>query len=213
MLHFLIPVAAAQTGDEAAAGTLFQVEMLIFRYTDPARTTAEIPRQPRPDMANRLEDDLARLDAGQPTAGMDSGTDSGARTIRLVAEDRWQLQNAAQRLRRLDAYDVIAHIAWTQTAENAAIAVPADISILGVNPAVLSGKVTLFQRRFLHLGMELTLGSAGTDNRVTGSAMTNIRSGNRALPAINESRRIRLERLNYFDQPQFGVLALVTRAP
>ena len=30
-------------------------------------------------------------------------------------------------------------------------------------------------------------------------------------PALKDSRRIRLEQLNYFDQPQFGVLAIISR--
>ena len=111
----------------------------------------------------------------------------------LSPEDSMQLNNIAQRIDDLQqAYELVRQLAWIQTAENIEAAEPVNLALMGLDPGVVSGTVKFFTRRYLHLDIDLLLQSSGAD--------------------ISGSRRIRLNESHYFDHPDFGVIAKVSRA-
>jgi hypothetical protein len=92
------------------------------------------------------------------------------------------------------------------------IAEPIDLREIGGPDLPLSGSVELHQRRYLHLAIDVTLGDSSPPIMTSTTDGTFQFMGNpSALPAIKDSRRVRLENLLYFDQPEFGVIAVVSR--
>lgn len=188
---------------------LYQVEVLVFRHVDQSRTTAEIPRLVEPEIDDLLDQQLARLSADDAIAPHSSANDE-------PDEPFWQpapaesllMQKDAARLKKLDAYDLITHLAWIQPAEDVAVAKTIATAELDADPQ-LSGTVKLYRKRYLHLAVDLTLGkpAGGSD----ASGFSQFLPVARVQPAIMDSRRMRLGRTVYFDQPEFGVLATVSR--
>lgn len=208
---FQFQSASAQQETDGSNNAVYQVELLVFRHLDQSRSTPELPRQQQQDMARDIEEELERLQApqstGEPASAGERPDIVEQRQIFAIVRNNeaLQLNAAAERLRRLDAYEVVAHVAWTQQAASPAQAKELDLAMLGVPMDQLSGKVRLFQRRYLHLELDLRLSNSASSIPGVRDLLTN----SSAAPAITESRRIRLERLNYFDQPQFGILAAV----
>jgi hypothetical protein len=223
LLAALPATGRAQTQGEQPQ--VYQVELLIFRHTDQTRTTGEIPRAPEPEILDVLEQDLPKMGDGSLNSAQMSPAELAARGLSqeqappgwiVLNNESLLLNNIANRLENLSAYDLVEHLGWVQIAPDVAAAEQIDLADLGLPDYLATGQVNLFQRRYLHLAINIAL--ANTDARTTGSdnglfadTLKPFR-GPVALPAINESRRIRLEELVYFDQPQFGVLAMVARS-
>ena len=119
------------------------------------------------------------------------------------------LAGTASSIRKLQAYELITYLSWGQAAPDVTLAAPLSLNDLGVDPAILTGEVELHQRRYLHLEVDISLPGAGG---AATSAGMDIQTSP-PPPAIRESRRVRLEQLHYFDQPQFGIIAVVSRFP
>jgi hypothetical protein len=190
-----ISLAQAADADESASGDFFQVELLVFRHLDQARTTREIPRPVEPTIDDVLEQQLARLSLGrQPTPTIGTGPAVGPVLAWYpVSEDRRGLNADADRLRRLDAYDILAQLAWVQPAPDLALSEALPMTMLGTGGSI-TGEVRLYRKRYLHLSVDVALTDAFTRS------------------AIVDSRRMRIGRTAYFDQPEFGILALISRA-
>ncbi len=103
-----------------------------------------------------------------------------------------RLQDSAARMRAAAGYRVIAHTAWTQSpaAWNSRRGVA--VSQLGLPEGALSGTVILERGQFLHLGFDLRFNEGGRQI------------------ALKEVRRVKSGERQYFDHPNFGVIALVT---
>ena len=208
MLLATAQIAAAQ--DEAAPEPepLYQVEVLVFRYVDQTRNTPEIPRLVEPEINDVLDQQLARLSVDPPPL---SSVDELLQGLpETVPPPFWSpadpaagsLIRDAATLRRLGAYEVLGHLAWVQPAEDVSVAEAIEVTELG--SMGFDGSVKLYRKRYLHLAVDLEL--------EPGDSMSfDLLPGNEARPAIVDSRRMRLGRTIYFDQPQFGVLATVNR--
>lgn len=135
-------------------------------------------------------------DAGAATEPMVSGGDSGAgdggaaRFVGTLPAASLQLGGIAARLRSSGAYRPLAHAGWVQTASPWGSRSGFSVSRVGLGADGLAGTTWLERGQYLHLGFTLTLGRA----------------------TINEIRRVRLGEKNYFDNPEFGVIAVVTAA-
>lgn len=204
-----------------AAGTLapamaqespqyYQVEIIVLKHLDQSRTTPEIPRIAAPEIADILDQDLPRMDQPGNQAGIDEAEEANPVDVYLLDEGRYLLKDVESRLRKAGAYQILAHRSWLQTAPEAADAWDLNLADIAIDPAVAAGQVKLYQRRYLHLTVAMSLG-ATADSNPLGSAFQAVR-GPVVPPSIADSRRIRLENLVYFDQPQFGVLAYVARS-
>lgn len=184
---------------------LYQVEVVVF--AQPEGTSVERgPRQTsdpggarvRAGLGDGLEDELAPGDeappgdfaaAGSPVSPLERGY--AAPTAPLA------LANVAARL-DTGGYRLLWHQAWVQPATDATAA---DLNVLaalgrGRASADLGGAISLWQGRFLHLGMELEWRSA---------------TGLRA--ELHQRRRVRMGADQYFDHPRIGVIAVVTELP
>jgi hypothetical protein len=202
--------AAAQTvSDEAEAepGPVYQVEVLVFRHVDQSRNTAEISRL----IEDVLDEQLARLTAADPALTASADVAANRPFWELANRDQRVMRNDAERLQRLPAYDLIGHFAWIQAADD--ITVAREVATIDLDPAAdVSGTFKLYRKRYLHLAVDLMLG-ANAKGRQRGDSgnggFNQLLPVKQANPAIVDSRRMRLERVVYFDQPEFGVLAIV----
>jgi len=127
--------------------------------------------------------------------GSDIGEGAGAggssgRFIGLLVPAAWQLNDVEARLRASGAYRIVAHLGWTQTPSAWGSRAGFPVSRLGAGAESLSGTIYLERGQYLHLGLSLGHGTA----------------------SINEMRRVRLGEKNYFDNPGFGAIAVVTAA-
>lgn len=200
----LMPATVAHAQDGAADEARYRIELLVFRHRDQARTTREIARPADAGIDDVLDDRLARLGA-DPASREARPVLAGIR--RVGAGEKRLLDAEAATLRRLDAYDVLGHAAWEQTAQDIATAGALPLRQLGIDS--VRGTVTFFQKRYLHLAVDLSLPPA--DGSAAGSLLASFGATNESPTAsINESRRVRPGRLVYFDQPEFGVLAMVS---
>jgi len=204
---------------EAEAPQYYQVEVVVFRHLDQSNTTGEIPRMPEPEMADLLEQDLARL-AGDLQAPMTSDNTAASEVSELdettaprfvsVDGEKLLLETTVQRIADLPIYEIVSYLSWGQTAPDVTVAEALDVTELGADPATLGGTIELHQRRYLHLALELTLtdGDAAAPGYLDSQQLPR---GSAALPILKDSRRMRLEKLQYFDQPSFGAIAVVSR--
>lgn len=199
------PFAVAQEIIAAEQPEVYQVELIVFKHADQSQTTSEIPRMPEAEMADILDQDLPRLEPTRQAERSYEIVDIETAHWRILQDNQLLLNNVSQRLNALGAYDVVFHAGWLQTAPDVAEAASISLLELGIGQDLAIGNIKLLKRRYLHLAVDVALGG---NNRDT----FQIFSASKAAPAINESRRIRLENLVYFDQPQFGIIAVVTRS-
>lgn len=182
-----------------ASERLYQVEVVIFSQppgTSSERGPREAPERfetggeaaPGADDADVSGDDRQDEQA-DPDAPLARGYAAPGAPLALA--------NVAARLNR-GGYRLLWHQAWVQPA---AVATPADLTVLaalGQGPATpeLSGAVSLWQGRFLHLGLQLEWRSAA------------------GLEAeLHQRRRVRPGVDQYFDHPRIGAIAVVTELP
>ena len=136
----------------------------------------------------RVDGDTSGEDpAAAPTL---RSTSSGEPAATPVASRR--LASAASRLRSGGGYRILAHTAWTQPAAGWNSRRGVSLAQLGVNVPGLAGNVVLERGQFLHLGFDLKLEDAGRTAQLA------------------EIRRVKPDEAQYYDNPQLGVIALVT---
>ncbi|MGE0580941.1 MAG: hypothetical protein AB7P31_02215 [Steroidobacteraceae bacterium] len=168
--------------------------LLLFAFARPALPQAEAG-------AYNIEVIVFRTGADSPDAagggalpaGDDnspSGVASVARLIGLLPAGSLQLGPVLARLRANGGYVPLASAGWTQTPSPWGSRSGFALARLGITADGLSGTAWLERGQYLHLGFSLRYGQA----------------------TIHEIRRVRLGELNYFDNPAFGVIAVVTAA-
>jgi hypothetical protein len=152
----------------------------------------------------------------------------------LHSEDELMLTGTVDRLDRLDAYEPLLHIGWTQTALAEADTPALDLREFGEPPERLSGSLTLYLSRYLHLVVDLELDADLDEDSMQDIAADldapivrydDSRTQNDydsilfdAGPAygrlsyrINENRLFKNGETRYYDHPKFGVIAKVVR--
>jgi hypothetical protein len=183
------PAPAAPAAPAAAAtGPVYNIEVIVFRAAGAVgggeNWSAETAGS-------------ARSIAGDESA-------SGSQVGRFVGEipaSAWQLGELENRL-RAGGYVPLAHAAWSQTASSWGTRAGFTLQRLGVAAPGLSGTVFLEHGQFLHLGMSLSYADPSPPAGLGAAPGTAFN--------INESRRVKYYERNYFDNPAFGVIALVT---
>jgi Peptidoglycan-binding protein, CsiV len=186
------PMRAQDTPAAAApAGTVYNIEMIIFRATG----------APGPAENWGIQGGSARTIAGDETT---MGTAQVGHFIGVLPSSDWQLSELEGKLRASGAYVPVAHVAWSQTASSWGTRAGFPLSRLGAAAEGLSGTVFLEHGQFLHLGMTINYTEAAPPASLGAAPGTQF--------TINESRRVRFYERNYFDHPAFGIIALVTPA-
>jgi len=186
------PRSPAQDAPPAPAnGPVYNVEIIVFR----AATAVGGAENWSAEAGGG-----ARSIAGDESAG---GSQVGHFVGELPAS-AWQLGELESRLRASAAYVPVAHAAWSQTPSSWGTRAGFSLQRLGINVPGLSGTVYLERGQYLHLGMSLSYANPSPPEGLGAAPGTTF--------TINESRRIKFYERNYFDNPAFGVIALVTPA-
>ena len=152
----------------------------------------------------------------------------------LLAEDELMLTGTVDRLERLDAYEPLLHVGWTQTALAEADTPALDLREFGEPPERLSGSLTLYLSRYLHFVVDLELDAKPDEDSMQDTAPDSeapiVRYDDSrtqddydailfdADPAyghlsyrISENRLFKNGETRYYDHPKFGVIAKVVR--
>jgi len=200
--------AAADDHDETELEVRrYTVEMIIFSYADNVSVGSEIfvpDLPPAEDMPQAIE--------GQPPAADTEpavNNDVRAYELAMLAEKDFTLQEVFEHLRRLDAYQPLMHFGWTQATYPDEQSVTRPLSSFASPPEGLSGDLTLYLSRYLHLAINLQLDAPTNGKRTFGIESPS------AYPVryrITENRIFRSGELRYFDHPKFGAVAKITRA-
>lgn len=227
----------------------YTVELIVFAYEDASSAGNEVftPPEPLPDdpfgdpAAGAELEEAPVFDDRIPRAGTGGAAESGplqeipARArieLQRLEPEAFRMRDTWRKLQQLDAYRPILHAAWTQTTHEESVSPALPLRALSDPPLGLDGSIRLYQSRFLHLDVDLTLdagGYTGEDARRTATdrlvspgsmaegAMPDDEPDGFQLPPvryrITEDRIMRDGDIRYFDHPRFGMLARVTRVP
>ena len=125
-----------------------------------------------------------------------------------LRDDTRTLSQVYERLERVDAYQPITYKGWVQHAPDSENAKPWRFAPAIVDDPGITGTVTLYKGRYLHLDVNLTL---KTENPSTGQQFLFRPSGNKTQVTykLSETRRIRVSETHYFDSPQFGIITRI----
>ncbi|MEO8017182.1 MAG: CsiV family protein [Pseudomonadota bacterium] len=124
--------------------------------------------------------------------------------VQAIAAPQFQLNDVAQKLQNTSNYQPIAHFAWQQTASSWGSRAGFTVAKLAGNVSGLTGSIYLESGDLLHLGMALNYQTSNPPDGLAAAAGT--------VFNMNESQRVKVDKLAYFDHPAFGVIALVTPA-
>jgi len=241
------PLLAVDSGLDPWMTDRYRIEVIVFRHLDQSRNTAEQPAAtslirsspldlyPQPDVvpAGPYADPAAQAalpgDRVMPPAVGFYLLDLEPAFPDFVPlnNDAGELGDVYARLERLDAYHPILHRTWMQAAQPADAAVPLQISTDTADAFSLTGSVTLYKERYVHLEVDLDLAAVPPELPSPdpepapwpefGDVFAPPDPGQVPLQApdtpayeLRESRRIRGVNAQYFDNPQFGVIARVT---
>ena len=177
-----LPSAQAQTANPR----VYNVEVIVFRNSSGAGGAEDWSAKP---VARGLDTPEA------PVTG---------KFVQAIAPAQFQLNDVARKLQGTTNYQPIAHFAWQQTASSWGSRAGFTVAKLAGNVPGLSGIIYLESGTYLHLGVSL--------NYQTSNAPEALAAAPGTVFMLNESRRIRFDKLSYYDHPAFGVIALVTPA-
>jgi len=177
------PTALAQA---TPAQTVYTIEVIVFRNSSGA---------------GGAEDWSARPVARGPDTPEAPVT---GKFVQAIPAAQFQLNDVARKLQNTANYQPIAHFAWQQTASSWGSRAGFTVAKLAGNVPGLSGIFYLESGTYLHLGMSL--------NYQTSNPPESLAAAQGSVFTLNESRRIRFDKLSYYDHPAFGVIALVTPA-
>ena len=124
--------------------------------------------------------------------------------VQSVPAAQFQLNDVARKLQNTSNYQPIAHFAWQQTASSWGSRAGFTVAKLAGQVPGLTGTIYLESGTYLHLGMALNYQTSNTPAGLAAAPGT--------VFMLNESRRVKWDKLNYYDHPAFGVIALVTPA-
>lgn len=212
----------AGAADTPAANTpapnWYDVELIVFRYTDPHAGSLETwPVSPgTPDW-----------DSAVPLNPAGSGL-----PYMQISPSSFRLDNAWRKLKRSPDYEPLLHVAWAQPAIDRASALsvrigtpPAAPAATTASPAAATAGVAdtgtpvygiakiSTTGPYLHFDLDLIYrGAVLSPSPQTNSSQTHMGAPVSAFQwyRLTQDRRIDAGKLNYFDHPLFGVLILVT---
>ncbi len=183
---------ASQAEQPVAAPTL-KVELILFRnnYFGQSEKEQFDPKQQQSQPSSGLA--LPWPNSVSQTASIP------ARAVnyqRVTDQQTLSLLNQYEALKRSPRYQAICYLTWIQPDRRAKQIRPIDIA--QSEPSCnTSGQVKVHKKRFIHAKLNLLIGE--TNN-----------PGKQAF--LQESRRIKPNKINYFDHPQIGVLLLVSKS-
>ncbi|MDX2608643.1 MAG: CsiV family protein, partial [Woeseiaceae bacterium] len=184
----------------------YTVELIVFTYAENVSVGTEI----------FPPDEIARKDYDRDNQG---------RRPVFLGESEFTLSDIVQRFERLDVYETILHVGWTQTTHLEEETRTIELREFGNVPAGLDGSFTLYLNRYLHLVVDLSLDAPGQFNEPVifdepeaafGDSRRQFEADIEAavLPVryrIQDDRIFKNGDVRYFDHPKFGIVAKITR--
>jgi hypothetical protein len=224
-LPFLATAAQAQEiveGEEEQEIRRYTVEMIIFSYAQDVSTGTEIfvpdaPPVPEDLLVELPEDAQEELQPETEVAAeVEVDEEQDPLALVLLAEEDYALGDVMEEMERLDVYQPLMHFGWTQPTWPEEDTEALELQSFAMPPEGLSGDLTLYLSRYLHLVVDLQLDEAEstTPDYVFGDYDLRNYDEPDSYPVryrISENRIIRNGELRYFDHPKFGVLAKITR--
>jgi hypothetical protein len=207
----------------------YEVELILFRHIDQSPNTPEIPAASSIFNPSPLDLTLADIPApptAEPAGGNPLIINTGTRVRRApidfhlleldpvypdfvpLREDTRTLMRAYERLTQINAYEPLLHIGWIQPARSTEDSKPFRFEPPTTDGLGISGTVTLYKERYLHLEVDLALEIKKKKFRTP--FFFGAGSGDSPdIFKLTESRRIRGTVTHYFDGPQFGLITRV----
>ena len=215
----------------------YTVELIVFSYAQDVSVGTEVFPPDEPivddslllDLEGEMESDLPVDEPETPEILEEEPTDDGEeeqdRGLVFLLEDEFTLVDIAERFERLDVYETIMHVGWTQPTYPEEETQPIELWEFGDVPEGLEGRFTLYLSRYLHLVVDLSLdASARFDEPVTFDEPDFAFGDSRyqfdpapddvTMPVhyqILDDRIFKNGDTRYFDHPKFGVVAKIVR--
>lgn len=188
----LLAVPAQAAGD---APRQYDIELLVFQ-----NLVQNDDGEVWPADYSNWYDDTAQPAATQP------------QPVDWLPDSLSHLKAERAALDRSSRYRTLAYIAWRQPVYDRNSAVPVDLPARGRSDgAWVDGSARVAVERYLHLSLDLQLHlPAGATSAEASPASGVAEQAPVAEIRLNESRRMRSRELHYFDNPRFGVIALIT---
>jgi hypothetical protein len=213
----------------------YTAEVIVFSYAENVSVGTEVFL---PDIIEVLEPDpFAFPEPGEegaiPDDSVPTNTDTEAAALEeeeeetrfemvLLAAEELTMTDTLDRLDLLDAYEPLLHVGWTQTALPEDETPTLDLREFGDPPEGLTGGLTLYLSRYLHLVIDLELAAPDSAEAITAGPKLNEPAfyGNFFDPEpvyaplhyrIKENRLFRNGEIRYYDHPKFGVIAKIVR--
>lgn len=235
LFALLTSAGTAMSAETNKAPDRYEVELILFRHVDQSRNTPEIPAASSIFSPSPFDLTPGDVPAQTPIILDESGqqphsnlliVETGVRNRRPpigfyileldpafpdfvpLHKDTFRLGRAYNRLVKIDAYEPLMHIGWIQPARNTDESKPYRFEPSTTDETGISGTITLYKERFLHLEIDLSL---ETESRPVRTPLFP-GPGNSETPDVfklTESRRIRGTTTHYFDSPQFGLITRV----
>jgi len=219
----------------------YTVELIVFSYAQDVSVGTEVfpPDEPIVDdtlllgPGGPIESDLVAV-ADEPEipeipeeASVEDGDEleEGDSGLVFLLEEDFTLSDIVERFERLDVYETIMHVGWTQPtyAEEETQAI--ELWEFGEVPEGLDGRFTLYLSRYLHLVVDLNLDANKQVDEAVIVDEPEIAFGDSryqfdpepeetSMPVryrILDDRIFKNGETRYFDHPKFGVVARITR--
>ena len=209
------PSLHAQTAAEEQQIKIYQVDVVVFRNIAAARLSSEswpdaVPELTDDDMLNpansaNLDEFLAQLDIQEPVAPPENGLTAPDLLLSDASPEHEQFKviNGSDEERGLNKeqtaiekssdYELLLYTTWRQEVDDKNTAEAFEVASFEIPTPLLSGSFRLYQERYLHIEVKLDLVDNETHNFT-----------------IDQSRRLRGTKTQYFDHPMFSVITLVT---
>ena len=204
----------AQTAAEEQQIKIYQVDVVVFRNIAAARLSSEswpdaVPELTDDDMLNpanpaSLDEFLAQLDMQEPLEPPESRPTDPDLLLpdASPAPQQFEIINGSGEERGLNKeftaiekssdYELLLYTTWRQEVDDKNTAEAFELASIDIPAPLLSGSFRLYQERFLHIEVKLDL----VDNETHSFT-------------IDESRRLKGTKTQYFDHPMFSVITRV----
>jgi len=202
LLHVLLLLSAglSQSGIAQETTTLnrpqvFQIEIILFRLADPTKTSTEALSAPGSADSQAQGENASNGTQANPDDSQNRATGNQLRRIPVNAELQ-RLGDVSRRLSAAGTYKVLAYRSWLQPIDSQKNAEVLQLTDLDIESNRASGQIQIYQEQSVYLSPDIRLGG--------------IFSG--TTPSITGSRKMPLDKAVYFDNPQFGLIAMITQS-
>lgn len=189
----------------------YQVEVIIFRYTNPTGGEQAVAPRQLPNFANAISlvSDVPNFDDEPEIDRADEASIAGPTAFQSLSSAELQLGGVLRRLRTLDTYAPVLHVGWRQPGLGDGRAryvyltdKPRSLIDARADDDVAVGSVQVAEQRVEGMVRVKT----GVGLQVDADFIS---YGADAPVRINERRNVKFKEVHYFDNPFFGVIIQV----